>query len=200
MRRRVWGVAAAVLLIAAGTALAQAPPAASPDSAAGRGAEGAKQTARAKTASKTAAAPPAKAAAAPGTRLRVKRAVLGIRHRAIHEFYDEAIVKLGEEFPVGDTPYRAKVLRFVPDFGIDMETRQVFSRSDRPENPAMQIATWEKGAAHDTSWAFLNFPPHFSKRALLAFQVLRIEFENHAAVTPKNLPPVDTTAAGSGKR
>lgn len=183
MRRRAWGLAAA-LLVVVGTGWAQAPPAAKPNAAA----------------REPAAPTKGKSATAPGSRLRVKQAVIGIRHRAVHDFYDEATVKLGEEFPVGDTEYRAKVLRFVPDFGIDLETRKVFSRSERPDNPAMQIATWEKGVPHDTSWAFLNFPPHFSKRALLAFQVLRIEFENHAPVTPKNLPPVDTTAAGGPRR
>jgi hypothetical protein len=220
MRRRAWGLAAAVLLIGAGTAMAQAPSTTRPDTAAARETvaqptkpaatpsettlSSAPDTARVGTPpdqAKRATSPgKGKSQAAPGSRLRVKRAVIGVRHRAIHEFYDEATVKLGEEFPVGDTEYRAKVLRFVPDFGIDMETRQVFSKSDRPQNPAMQIATWEKGAPHDTSWAFLNFPPHFSKRALLAFQVLRIEFENHAPVTPKNLAPVDTTASAKGKR
>ena len=139
--------------------------------------------------------PPARA-----SRLRVKKMILGIRHRAHADFYDEVTVKLGETFTVGDTKYTGKVLRFVPDFGIDLATRQVFSKSDEPANPAVHVATAEGGAPHDTSWAFLNFPPHFSKRALLAFQLLRVEFENHAPATIKDLRAPDSTHAEGKKQ
>lgn len=118
-------------------------------------------------------------------RLRVKKVTFGIGHRAFAEFYDEQSTRVGEEFPVGATNYRARVLRFEPDFTMDQRTRQIYSKSNSPDNPAFQIATLENGVPHDTSWAFLNFPPHFGKKSLLAFKVLRIEFENHAPVTPK---------------
>jgi hypothetical protein len=130
-------------------------------------------------------------------KLRVKKVTLGIGHRAFSEFYDEVSVRVGEEFGVGSTNYTARVLRFEPDFFVDMDTRQIASKSNRPDNPAFQIATIENGAPHDTSWAFLNFPPHFSKRALLAFKVLRIEFENHAPVTAKAKPGMPAGAGGA---
>lgn len=191
MKRGALGMAVVALIVAA-TALAQAPPEAKPDSGSAPAATPAK--------AKPKASARGNAAKAPAGLLRVKQTVLGIRHRAIHDFYDEVTAKVGEEFTVGDSRYTARILRFVPDFGIDMKTHQVFSKSDRLDNPAFQIATAEGGVPHDTSWAFLNFAPHFSKKALLAFQVLRIEFENHAPVTPKDLAPVDTTGTRSGKR
>lgn len=132
-------------------------------------------------------------------RLRVKKVILGVRHRAIQSFYEEDAAKVGEEFPIGDTEYTARILRFEPDFVIEAGSRRFTSKSERPDNPAFQIVTSEKGAPHDTSWAFLNFPPHFSKRSLIAYQVLRIEFENHAPIVPKPMAPPDTSKAGGRK-
>ncbi len=150
------------------------------------------------------AAAPADSAKAAGSsvqKLRVKKVFLGISHRAFADFHDEVAVKVGEDFTVGSTNYSARVLRFEPDFVIEMGTRQVHSKSNNPDNPAFQIATFENGAPHDTSWAFLNFPPHFAKKSLLAFQVLRIEFENHAPVMPKptgGMPAMPPAGAGHG--
>jgi hypothetical protein len=190
-------VALALALSVAGTLCAGEP----------AGGSGADSTAATGAAVKPGAAAPALPGkpAGPGptaraSRLRVKKMILGIRHRAFPDFYDQVTVRMGESFPIGDTRYTAKVLRFVPDFGIDLKTRQVFSKSDEPTNPAMHVATWEGEAPHDTSWAFLNFPPHFSKRALLAFQLLRVEFENHAPATISVLPSFDTTKTGGKKR
>uniref|UniRef100_A0A832MLR3 Uncharacterized protein n=1 Tax=Eiseniibacteriota bacterium TaxID=2212470 RepID=A0A832MLR3_UNCEI len=144
-------------------------------------------------------APPAPASSV--RKLKVKRIHLGVRHRVFHNFYDEVEVRLGEEFPVGDSDYSAKVLRFEPHFTIDEKTRRIYSMSNAPKNPALQIVSIEKGAPHDTTWAFLNFPPHFSKRAILAYQILRIEFDNHPPVTPAALPAApDSAASAAGRR
>jgi len=106
-------------------------------------------------------------------------------------------VRLKQEFPVGDTEMTARIIEFVPDFTIGRD-RKVTSRTNEPNNPAVRIVVKDKGAPHDTSWAFLNFPPHFSARAVLAFQVLRIDFENHEPVLHKALR--DSSSGGSGRR
>jgi hypothetical protein len=128
-----------------------------------------------------------------GTKPKVKKVLLGMRHRAHPDFYDETEAVPGKEFPVGDTEYSAKILRFEPDFFIN-DDKKIVSQSNEPRNPAFQIMAIEGGAPHDTSWAFMNFPPHFSKRALISFQVLRIDFENRAPVLNPNLK--DPKAAG----
>jgi hypothetical protein len=125
--------------------------------------------------------------ASPARKLKVKRIALAVRHRVFHDFHDELDVKLGEEFPVGDSDYSGKVIRFVPHFAIEDKTRRIVTLSNEPRNPALQIVSIQKGQPHDTTWAFLNFPPHFSKRAILAYQILRIEFENHAPIEPAAL-------------
>jgi len=40
-------------------------------------------------------------------------------------------------------------------------------------------------------WALLNMPPHFARKSMLSFKVLRIEFADHAPVP--NTPADSTT-------
>lgn len=120
---------------------------------------------------------------------KVATVTLAIRHRVFHQFSDVQKVKLNQEFVVGDTDYTGRVIRFVPDFAMDMKTRKVVSRSDEPVNPAFQIVVREKGVPQDTAWALLNMPPHFAQKSMLAFKIARIDFINHDPVLP------DTTKA-----
>jgi hypothetical protein len=101
---------------------------------------------------------------------------LGVRHRVFPDFHDQHRVPLNRSFPLGDTEYSARVIRYVPDFQMDLERHRVFSLSDQPRNPAFQIVVRRNGVPHDTSWAFLKSPPHFSVRSYFAFLVLRIDF------------------------
>jgi len=107
---------------------------------------------------------------------RLETVTLGIRHRVFPDFREQQKVKLNQEFPIGDSEYSARIIRYVPDFQLDLEARKVFSLSDQPRNPAFQVVVRKGKAPHDTSWAFLKSPPHFGVRSYFAFQVLRIDF------------------------
>jgi cytochrome c biogenesis protein ResB len=66
-------------------------------------------------------------------------------------------VEVGVEHTVGTDPaFSIKVLRSVPDFSIDGETGDVKSRSEMPNNPAVQIAI-TGGGATNTQWVFARF-------------------------------------------
>jgi hypothetical protein len=106
----------------------------------------------------------------------VEWVTLGIRHRVFQQFSEVQKVALQKEFPIGDTEYSARVVRYVPDFAMELKTGKVVSRSNEPRNPAFQIIVKENGAAKDTTWAFLNMPPHFARNSLLAFKIARIDF------------------------
>ena len=120
-------------------------------------------------------AKPFKIVVPPGTP-KVKTVTLGIRHRVFHDFAESDEAPLREPFTIGDTPYSAIVTDFLPDFVMDVSARRITSRSNEPRNPAVRIIVRENGVAQDTSWAFLNMPPHFSPHSLLAFKLLRIDF------------------------
>ena len=122
---------------------------------------------------------------------RVKAVTLGVRHRVFHDFAEVDEAPLRKPFAIGDTPYSATITDFLPDFVIDVATRSITSRSNEPRNPAVRIIVREDGLPRDTTWAFLNMPPHFAARSLLAFKILRIDFTDR--------PPLaaDSTVLGA---
>lgn len=99
---------------------------------------------------------------------------------------EEWQVRLGETFYLGDSKFTARAERFVSDFRIN-ERGEVLNYSDELKNPAAQVVVYGDSAATDTTWAFMNFPPHFSPRSFFAFKLLSIErFE----------PPTGSSDAG----
>jgi hypothetical protein len=112
----------------------------------------------------------------------VKAVTIGIRHRVFQQFSEVQTVRLNQEFPIGDTEYSARVVRYVPDFAMELKTGKITSRSNEPKNPAFQIIVKEGKTPQDTSWAFLNLPPHFGRKSLLAFKIVRIDYVNRASV------------------
>lgn len=127
-------------------------------------------------------------AAAPGAApahadsLQVTQVTLVVGHRVFTAFRDRIVTPLDVEFVVGDSEYSAEVVEFQPDFTMDLATRRVSSRTQEPRNPAVRVIVSKNGAPDDTSWAFLKMPPHYGRRSMLAFQLTKVEFANHAAV------------------
>lgn len=126
---------------------------------------------------RVAASKPRPAAAATGS-AKLKSVTLHIFSRVFPNFHDKVVVVPNKPFRVGDTEYTARLIRFEPDFSLDIKTRKVVSMSGEPNNPGFQIVVNRAGVAHDTSWAFFNMPPHYSAKSQLAFVATRIEFLN----------------------
>lgn len=123
---------------------------------------------------------------------RLDAVVLRIHHRVFHDFLDEQRVKLNQEFIIGDTEYTARVVRYVPDFAMDLSAHKVFSRTGYPNNPAFEIVVRKNKVPEDTTWALLHMPPHFARKSLLAFQAVRIDFRDRPPLYP------DSTTAPPG--
>ena len=68
-------------------------------------------------------------------------------------------VDLGAEQVVGEgaNAFRIKILKYIPDFVIDMATHEVTSRSDEPRNPAVLVAVVGPAYANHR-WLFAKFP------------------------------------------
>jgi hypothetical protein len=111
-----------------------------------------------------------------------------IQHRVFHDFRDLQRVEPNQDFILGDTEYSARVVQYLPNFQMDLATRKAVSLTDQPINPAFRIVIRKGKVPQDTTWAFLNAPPHFSRKSYFAFQVLRIDFTDHAPLL------ADTTA------
>jgi len=158
----------AITMWCAAALSAQTPPAGAPPASAAR-------------ASSSASRPVAAAAAGP--KLRVRSITLRIGNRAFPDFSDQVTTRLKQEFSIGDTKYSGKVVEFVPDFVMGMQSRKVVTRSNEPRNPAARIIVRNAGVPQDTTWAFMDMPPHFARRSLIAFKLVRVEFENHAPIS-----------------
>ena len=133
------------------------------------------------------APPAATSAPAPAApKLKLKTVDLHIFNRVFPEFHDHVEAALNKEFRIGDTEYTGTVIRFVPDFTMDLKTGKIATRSQEPNNPAWRVVVRKNGVPQDTSWAFLNMAPHFGKRSLIAFLAVRATFENHAEVASRD--------------
>ena len=93
---------------------------------------------------------------------------------------------IGKEFPIGDTDYSGTVTQFIPDFDYDVKKRRALSKSPDPKNPAFHIVVRRKGVPTDTTWAFLNMPPHFSKQSLIAFIATEVTFTNGTTLVSRD--------------
>ncbi len=133
-----------------------------------------------------AAAPAAPAPATSAAPAQLKSVTLHIFNRVFPDFHDKVEAVPNKEFRVGDSEYTAKIVRFVPDFDMDIKAHKVVSRSGEPRNPAFRIAVKKNGASIDTSWAFFNLPPHFGPRNVLAFVATNITFTNRPAMASKD--------------
>lgn len=130
----------------------------------------------------------AASAAAPAPKL--KSVTLAIRSRVFHEFADKQEVVQGKSFPIGDTDFSARIVQYVPDFAMEMETKKVVSRSTEPRNPAFKLIVSQNGKPQDTTWAMMSLPPHFTRRSFLAFKVLRIDFTGREPIVADSVATV----------
>jgi len=119
-------------------------------------------------------------------RLRLDTVDLHVFHRVFDKFHDQVDARLGKEFRIGDSEYTGTVVRFVPDFTMDLKSGRITSRSEEPKNPAFRIIVKKNGQPQDTAWAFLNMPPHFAQRSLVAFLAVRATFVGHEPVVSRD--------------
>lgn len=70
----------------------------------------------------------------------------------------EISVKPGIEQVIGNTGYRIKVMRYVPDFVMDTTSKLIASRSARPDNPAIEVELKDPKGGIKTAWLFARFP------------------------------------------
>lgn len=78
--------------------------------------------------------------------------------------------EIGEEEEIADTGYRIKILDYVPDFVMDVATKQVSTRTMKANNPAIEIELKSKDGVKDAFWVFARYPDiHQSKASNFNF-------------------------------
>jgi len=115
---------------------------------------------------------PAAAAATPATAAPADSGLVlqvEVGSRLYPTWHELLRLRLGELFYLGDSEYTARIDRFLPDFRII--DGKFLTVSQELKNPAARVVVYHDTTAADTSWAFLNFPPHFSPRSFFTFQL-----------------------------
>jgi cytochrome c biogenesis protein ResB len=64
-------------------------------------------------------------------------------------------VKVGEDQVFGE--FKITILKYIPDFIVDMQTHEITSRSSEPHNPAILVAV-NGPVYHNHRWLFAKFP------------------------------------------
>ncbi len=97
-------------------------------------------------------------------------------------------VKVGVEQMFGE--FKITILKYLPDFVVDMQTREVTSRSNEPRNPAVLVAV--NGPTYQNHrWLFARFPDfdmHTKDSQSSGPSPLQMVYESRAATAPKTMP------------
>jgi len=81
----------------------------------------------------------------------------------------------GETKQVQGTDYKVELAALIPDFSLGGGNR-IFSRSDQPNNPAVQVNIYQNGKLSYKGWAFLKHPDFHGSRD----DTYRVKFINYS--------------------
>lgn len=95
-----------------------------------------------------------------------------IGNRMFPDWKEEQKIHLATPFRLGDSENWAVAPAFLPDFRI--VDGKFVSASRAWKNPAIHIVVHNDSTAFDSTWAFRDFPPHFSQRSFFTFKLLEI--------------------------
>jgi len=91
------------------------------------------------------------------------------------------VVKPGKVTKLPGSPWELSVLRYVPHYSVNRETREVTSLSDQPTNPAIELHAAGEGKEY-RQWVWSKFPSSPHKRLQLPFRVQFVDFHLSADV------------------
>jgi hypothetical protein len=97
-------------------------------------------------------------------------------------------INVGIEQAFGD--FKITVLKYIPDFIVDTQTREVTSRSNEPSNPAILVAV-NSPTYHNHRWLFAKFPDftmHAKDGEATGPSPLEMVYQNHGATGHKLMP------------
>lgn len=89
---------------------------------------------------------------------RLNKADILIVDKEHRKFIGRFSLDWNKETPVAGTPYSLKVVRYVSDFAFDAKTGSVFTQSEKPKNPAVEVEIRQDGKLLGSPWLFYKFP------------------------------------------
>jgi hypothetical protein len=117
--------------------------------------------------------------------------VVEIGSRLYPDWHEEQNLRMNQMFYLGDSEFTARIEGFVPDFRII--DKKIVNMSTELKNPAAQVVVYHDTTATDSTWAFLNFPPHYSPQSFFTFQLKEIQGYEEGSVPVWTPPPAAAT-------
>ncbi|BAM07817.1 cytochrome c biogenesis protein ResB [Leptospirillum ferrooxidans] len=103
---------------------------------------------------------------------RVDKARILIVNKEKKQFLGQVMLKGGALSPAPGTDLSIKILRYVADFAFDPKTNSVYSKSEKSDNPAIQLGIYQNGKQIGSPWLFYNFPQIQVMKSLPYFFIL----------------------------
>jgi hypothetical protein len=97
-------------------------------------------------------------------------------------------IQVGLEQVFGE--FKITVLKYIPDFTVDLQTHEVTSRSREPRNPAILVAV-NGPTYHNHRWLFAKFPEfvmHATDSQTAAPSPLQMIYQYHGAMPRRTMP------------
>ena len=103
-------------------------------------------------------------------------------------------VRIGDEFHIPQTNTSIKAAQFLPDFIMD--GGKIYSKSERFNNPAVELEVYDDNKLKTTQWTFYNYPDYHQgnnmdlELKLIGFE--SVEFSGLQIVKDPSVPIVWT--------
>jgi cytochrome c biogenesis protein len=98
--------------------------------------------------------------------------------------------------PLSGTGITARIFNYLPDFIIDMETRQAGTRSNNPNNPAVKLLLTRGTDTLHNHWLFFNFPEQHAENEVYKAAVSSSELAYYAGIQVRDNPGVPVIWVG----
>lgn len=88
----------------------------------------------------------------------------------------ECVAKIAETISIPRSKYKVTILKYLPHYSVDTETKKVVNQSEKPVNPAVKVAIHDGKKTYDR-WLWTKFPTTPHKETELPLQLRFADFD-----------------------
>ena len=92
----------------------------------------------------------------------------------------ECVAKISETISIPGSKYKVTILKYLPHYSVDTETKKVVNQSQKPVNPAVKVAINDGKKTHE-QWLWTKFPATPHKEIKLPLRMRFTDFDLHEA-------------------
>ena len=92
----------------------------------------------------------------------------------------EYVAKIAEKISIPRSNYKVTILKYLPHYSVDTETKKVVNQSEKPVNPAVKVAV-DDGKKTYERWLWTKFPSSPHKETELPLRMRFTDFDLRGA-------------------